>query len=128
MNAEVILQAKIIENQFIPEEWGGVNELYLLPDGKIGALGHIACFGEDEKKHYYAMSFVYDPTTHSASLLQIIATRKNFPASDNMKIPGLEDILYPGGLIHHENHSATLYVGLSDVMAGCITILDPFEF
>src|SRR3989338_4124973 len=82
INTQNILSAKIIENQFDDEEWGGANELHPLPDGKIGVIGHIAYQDAQDGKHYYAMSFVYDPETHYASPIEIIATRKNFPTGD----------------------------------------------
>src|SRR3990167_1537500 len=96
LNAQNILSAKIIENQFDDEEWGGANELHPLPDGKIGVIGHIAYQDAQDGKHYYAMWFVYDPETHSASPVEIIATRENFPAGDE-KTPKLSDIVFPGG-------------------------------
>ncbi len=119
------LKSKIIEGQFKDEEWGGVNELHLLDDGRIGVLGHIAYFDEDNKKHYYAMSFIFDPKTEEATPIRVIATRKNFPAAP-AKRPELEDIIFPGGLVQNSDGTATLYVGLSDTSAGKITIPNPF--
>ncbi len=125
MNAQNILGAKIIENQFAPEEWGGANELHPLQDGRIGVIGHIAYQDAPGGKHYYAMSFVYNPETHSASPIEIIATRKNFPVGDE-KTPGLADVIFPGGLVRHGDGTATLYAGLSDAEAGSIMLPDPF--
>ena len=126
VNAQNILSARIIENQFATEEeWGGVNELHPLPDGRIGIIGHIAYQDAQGGKHYYAMSFVYDPKTHHASPIEIIATRKNFPAGD-AKAPELADVVFPGGLVRYGDGTATLYAGLSDAEAGSITLPDPF--
>jgi hypothetical protein len=125
ITAENIRDARIIENQFSTDEWGGANELHRLPDNKIGVLWHIACFDSIWHKHYYAMAFVYDPVEHIASPLKIIATRKNFPESDT-KFPELKDIIFPGWLVRHGDGTATLYVGLSDARAGSIIIPDPF--
>jgi len=126
LNAENILNAKIIENQFAPEEWGGVNELHPLPDGTIGVLGHVARKdAQDAKLHYYAMSFVYDPENHRASPLEIIATRRNFPPGET-KRPDLEDVVFPGSLMRNDDGTAALYAGLSDVEAGKIIVPDPF--
>ncbi len=125
LNAQNILSARIIENQFAPGEWGGANELHPLPDGRIGVIGHIAYRDAQGGKHYHAMSFVYDPETHSASPIEIIATRKNFPAGD-AKAPELADVIFPGGLVRHGDGTATLYAGLSDTQAGRLTIPDPF--
>ena len=125
LNSENILSAEIIENQFAPGEWGGENELHLLPDGRIGVLGHIAYKDLEGDRHYYAMSFIYDTKTHTSSPVEIIATRKNFPEGD-AKIPESTDIIFSGGLVRHENGTAILYAGLSDAEAGSIEIPDPF--
>ena len=125
INAQNILSARIIEDQFAPGEWGGTNELHLLQDGRIGILGHIAYKDAYDDKHYYAMSFTYDPKRHRATPIEIIATRKNFPAGD-AKMPALADVIFPGGLVRHGDGTATLYVGLSDVEAGSVVLPDPF--
>lgn len=126
LNVQNILDARIIENQFVPEEWGGANQLHPLPDDKIGVIGHIAYQDATGNKHYYAMSFTYDAETHSASPIEIIATRKNFPAGDK-KTPELADVIFPGGLVRHGDGTATLYAGLSDAEAGSIILPDPFS-
>ncbi|MDO8523416.1 MAG: DUF1861 family protein [bacterium] len=122
LNAENILNARIIENQFVSEEWGGADELHPLEDGEIGIIGHIASQDREGLKHYYAMSFVYDPKTHQASPIEIIATRKNFPQGE-AKTQELADIVLPGG---YDRKTATLYAGLSDAEAGSISLPDPF--
>lgn len=127
LNEQNLLKAEIIENQFAFGEWGGVNELHLLEDGKIGVIGHIAY--EDEKgKHYYSMAFEYDPKTHSASQIEIIATRENFPAGKKKEkeLKDLTDIIFPSNLMYKDG-TAILYVGLSDAEAGSIPIPDPFH-
>ena len=125
LNAQKILSAEIIENQFAPEEWGGASELHPLPDGRIGVIGHIAYKYIQGTKHYFAMSFVYDPRTYRASPIEILATRKNFPAGD-AKIDEVADVVFPGGLIRHGDGTATLYAGLSDAEAGKLALPDPF--
>jgi len=117
--------AKIINNQFPEGEWGGVNELHLLPNGKIGVIGHIA-YEDNTGKHYYAMAFVYNPIDDTASPIKIIATRKNFPDGKS-KTNKHADIIFPGGLIRNNDGTATLYAGLGDAEAGKITIEDPFK-
>jgi hypothetical protein len=124
-NAQNLLNARIIEDQFAPEEWGGANELHPLPDGRIGIIGHVAYQDEQGAKHYYAMSFVYDPKMHRASGVEIIATRKNFPAGD-AKTAKLKDVVFPGGLVRHGDGTATLYAGLSDAESGRLKLPDPF--
>ena len=125
LNAENILKAKIIENQFVPEEWGGVNELHILKNGAIGVLGHIAHMDAQGTKHYSAMTFIYNPAEHRASPIKIIATRKNFPPGE-YKMRELEDVIFSGGLVRHGDGTATLYAGLSDAEAGKVKLPDPF--
>lgn len=119
------LEAKLIQGQFRDDEWGGTNELHLLEDNRIGVLGRIA-YNDAKGKHYYAMTFTFDPETEIVSPLTIIAARKNFPLAPAKRSPELDDIIFPGGLIRHRDKTATLYAGLSDTSAGRITIPDPF--
>jgi hypothetical protein len=127
LNEKNLLNAKIIENQFASGEWGGVNELYLLEDGKIGVVGHIAYIDEQDIKHYYAMAFVYDPETHLSSPIEIIATRENFPAGEE-KNTELADIIFPSSLVFGDDGTVTLYAGLSDAEAGINSGLpNPFK-
>lgn len=121
---EAILKAEIIENQFSDNEWGGANELHLLSNGKIGVLGHIAHF-EGEKRHYYAMSFVYDPVMHLASQIRILTTADQFPSVES-KNSNLGKIIFSGGLIRKRDGTASLYTGVGDVRVGKINIPDPF--
>ena len=134
LNAERILNAKIIEGQFLDQEWGGANELHLLENDRIGVLGHIAYADEEGgkhyyecTKHYYAMAFEVDPDTSISSPFRIIASRENFPKDPAKRSPKLDDVIFPGGVIlNRGGHSATLYAGLSDAKAGRITIPYPF--
>lgn len=127
LTAAAIDAAPLLSGQFLPEEWGGANELHLLADGRIGVLGHIAWMqgtGATEEKHYYPMTFILDPTTNEHSPLKIIASRDDFPAAAP-KRPGLRDIIFSGGLLR-DGDSAWLYAGLSDSAAGRVHIANPF--
>ena len=131
LTPENIINAKILKNQFIPEEWGGVNQATLLENGKIGVLGHTASHDDRGDKHYYAVSFVLDPKTFECTKMKIIATRTEFPEGE-MKVhypekPNeLADVIFPGGLIRNNDKTATIYCGLSDCEGGKLTIEDPF--
>ncbi|MFA5791924.1 MAG: DUF1861 family protein [Candidatus Paceibacterota bacterium] len=114
---ENILKAKVIKNLFIPTEWGGANQLHLLPDGTIGVIGHIACFDEEFNKIYYAISFIFDPKNHMALPLKIIATRDNFPESEPKK-PSLRKVIFPAGI----DGKGNFYAGLGDAGAGRVPI------
>jgi len=58
--------------------------------------------------------------------MEIIATRNEFPPTE-AKRPDLQDVVFSGGLVRHGDGTATLYAGLSDARAGCITLPDPFS-
>lgn len=142
--------ASIIPNQFHEDEWGGVNELHLLKNNKIGVLGHIAHVEETKTpgvwtssapgvdggavegakgtviRHYYATAFCFDPETKHASTMEILTTANDFPRVKS-KRPELGSIIFSGGIERLENDMAHLYVGIGDVTAGCITIPDPFS-
>lgn len=112
---------------FVEEEWGGANQLFSLPDGKIGVLGHIAGFSENgSKKNYYPMAFIFDPETRSADNIQIIATAEQFPRVE-VKKSDLGSICYSGGLVKLDNGLAWLYVGIGDAKTGRVLIKDPFK-
>ncbi len=125
LTEETIEKASIIDNQFIEEEWGGVNEPHLLSNGKIGVLGHIACFDENQNRHYYSMAFLFDPYLTKASPIKIIAVRENFEEGE-FKRKDLIDVVFSGGLIRRNDGYAELYAGVSDAQAHRIIIPDPF--
>jgi hypothetical protein len=124
LTAGSIAQAVLLE-QFIPEEWGGANEIHVLKDGKLGVLGHIARFDTEGNRHYYAMAFIFDPESREAGPMEIIATRDDFPPGES-KRPNLKDVVFTGGLVRQLDGTAWLYAGLSDAEAGRILIPDPF--
>lgn len=109
---------------FGDEEWGGVNEPVLLEDGRIGVLGHIAKFSEGDVRHYYCMSFLFDPETRQITGWKVIAERADF-LEGPYKRPDLIDVLFSGGLVREEKF-ALLYVGVSDCEVQRIQIADPF--
>ena len=106
------------------EEWGGVNEAFLLPDGRIGVLGHIACFLPDEVRHYFPMAFVFHPVTGEHTEPEILAERKEFLPGPS-KRPDLEDVLFSGGMLR-QGDRAVLYVGVSDCEIQYMVAPNPF--
>ncbi|MCK4260861.1 MAG: DUF1861 family protein [Halanaerobiales bacterium] len=125
LNADNIMKAKIFEKQFVVEEWGGTNEIHLLKSGLLGVLGHIASFDEDGNRHYFSMTFAFNPETYEMTEMKIIATRSNF-LEGSTKRPDLMDVIFSGGLIRHKNKLAEFYAGVSDAEAHKIVIPDPF--
>jgi hypothetical protein len=125
LNAEVIANAELIENQFTMEEWGGANELHLLNNGLIGVLGHVAYFDEEMNRHYYAMSFSFNVETSETSQIKLIAARKNFKPGQ-YKRKDIMDVIFSGGINRRPSGMAELFVGVSDAEAHKILIGDPF--
>lgn len=125
LNAENLSKAELINNQFIKEEWGGVNELHKLSNGLIGVLGHIAKFDEFGNRHYYSMSFAFNLDTHETTPIKIIATRDDF-LEGAYKREDIKDVIFSGGLIRKNDGKAELYCGVSDAEAHKIVIEDPF--
>lgn len=110
---------------FLPEEWGGANEIHVLDENHLGVLGHIAAFEPEEIRHYYAMTFVLKPSTRTVAQVKILATRADFlPGA--AKRSDLEDVVFSGGLLRHGQGSATLYAGIGDAEAQALTLPDPF--
>lgn len=123
---DVIENAQLLDQQFIADEWGGVNETHLLENGTIGLLAHIASFDTQGKRHYYPTVFIFDPATRHYSKMKIIATRQDL-APGAAKRPDLVDVIFPGGLIAINNQYWKLYVGASDAEAHWIKIENPFS-
>lgn len=136
LTPENILAAKIVPDLFAPGEWGGVNEMHLLKDGRVGVLGHIARYDEEtpnagqRTRHYYPIAFIYDPKTGTYTTPKILAQRSafsKFGLSDEAKRPDLKDVLFSGGLVRHADGTATLYVGAGDAKVVRVELgRDPF--
>ncbi len=125
LSEEIIVEAPLLSDQFLDEEWGGPNEPHLLTNGLIGVLGHIARFDEEGGRHYYPMVFSLDPMTHATSPIHVIAERRDFfegPA----KRPDLVDVVFSGGIVRNGDGTAILYAGISDAGAQMLLIQDPF--
>jgi hypothetical protein len=125
LRASDIERAPLLPAQFLDEEWGGANEIHILRNGKLGVLGHIACFDDREYRHYYGMVFAVDPAAGVATPPRIIADRSLFPAGP-AKRPDLADVIFSGGLTRHWDGTATLFAGVGDAEAAYLRIPDPF--
>lgn len=128
VTAKNMEDAPFLEGLFLPEEWGGCNQIHVLKDGNLGVIGHIA-YGEDmegEKYlHYYGMAFVLNPSTGKRSIPEVIIARKCFPKGP-AKAPRLKDITFTAGIQRLDGKMAVVYTGLSDAQIGSAVINDPF--
>ena len=125
INPENLQDAKLFDDLFMDGEWGGANELFVLENGWVGVLGHIARMSEGDVRHYYAMTFAFDPSTMEHTPVKIIAERADFKAGTS-KRPDLVDVLFSGGIVRGGDGKATLYTGTSDAEGHYIVIDDPF--
>jgi len=128
INEESIENASLLDDHFLPYEWGGCNQLHILKNGLIGAVGHIA-WGEGEGRnrilHYYGMAFAIHPETREMTPVKIISSRDCFPEGPSKK-PRLKDVTFTAGLVRNDDGTSTLYTGLSDCQVGKAIIPDPF--
>lgn len=129
LTPEVISGAPMLEGQFLPDEWGGCNQIYRLKNGLLGVIGHKA-FGEgndDSNRvlHYYSMAFALNPYTREMTQTKIICSRECFPEGP-FKHERLKDVTFTSGIIRNGDGTAILYSGLSDCQIGKAIIPDPF--
>jgi len=128
LNADTIENAPYIQDIFLPNEWGGPNQLYSLPNGNIGVIGHIshknAIDGVDFL-HYYSAAFTFDPDTLEVSPVKVICSRDCFPGNESRE-PRLYDVTFCAGITPNDNGTAYIYTGLSDCQIGRALIPYPF--
>lgn len=125
-DAGALYDAPLIEMELSDDQWVGANEAHVLADGRIGVLGHVAAFDDAGNKCYQAMCFEFDPATHKATPLRVLARRADFPDAPAKKAD-LVNVVFSGGLSRHGDGTATLYAGLSDAAAGVVKIKDPWQ-
>lgn len=120
----IINNASLLNDLFEDSEWGGTNAIYPLFDNYVGVLGHIACSDENNNRHYYSMSFIFDTETSKYSDVKILAERSDFLPGES-KRPDLNDVIFSGGMILN-GEKAFLYTGVSDTESQIIEINNPF--
>jgi hypothetical protein len=122
ISTEVMADAPLLPVQPIAEHWWGANDVYALPENRIGVLGHIAK-REGEVRHYYPITLVLDRATRQVvDGPTIVCDRTCFPVHEP-KRRWLEDVIFPAGL---DRKRGLLFGGLSDSAIGVIEIGDPF--
>jgi hypothetical protein len=120
-----IAAAPYIEGLLGKDEWGGVNQVYLLEDGKLGAIGHMSYHDARANQVYMNIAFIFDPLTRAVDDLQIIGTRPCYPDGPAKK-PHLCDCAFTAGIVMRPDGKADLYSGIGDTQVGRVVIDYPF--
>jgi len=119
----------LLKCNFLDEEWLGVNAAYVLKNGLIGVLGHIACYTMDAQakpnKNYYPIAFALDEQMNIPIGMKILSARADYP-SGKSKFGTLRNVLFAGGITRHDNGTATMYVGAGDAESYAVKMHDPF--
>jgi len=137
LTEKAIDDAGLLSTRFPNGEWGGVNQVIGLPDGRHLCIGHRAFWGGDERpsvwrvfnrkreRHYFPWAFIHDPKTGEVADLGILGERANFPPCP-AKDYDLADVLYTAGIVDSDKPGKVkLIVGISDTQAGVMEINDP---
>ena len=128
LTADVIENAPFLEKMFKDDEWGGVNQLTVLKNGKLGAIGHKACRtyeADGQRLHYYGIAFAIDPVTCEITQNKMIVSRDRFPETEKKRFD-LGDITFTSGVLRGEDGTARVFTGLNDAYVGSAVIPDPF--
>lgn len=128
ITAEGIEAAPFLQGLFLPDEWGGANQAYLLDNGLVGVIGHKAWgehIGGEHVLHYYSMAFALDPVSRRFTEPRIICARECF-ADGPAAQPRVRDVTFTAGIVRR-GARAELYSGLSDCQIGRIEIDDPLR-
>ena len=129
-NAEAAEKAPFIQDIFLPDEWGGVNELHNLPNGKIGAIGHKSYMDVRDGVthiHYYTIAFTICPDTLETGIVKVICSRDCFAGQESRE-PRLYNVTFPAGITQtNTDDRVQIYVGISDCKVGTANIPNPFN-
>lgn len=107
-----VAAAPRLETLFLPEEWGGVNQASVRPDGRLDLLGHIARFDEAGDRHYYPIAFVLDPVSRAHTTPRMLFERRDLPDAP-AKRPDLVDVVFPGAVVPRPG-GVTVLCGVGD--------------
>ena len=126
LTPEVIEAAPVIDGIFGKDEWGGCNQAYLTDDGKVLVASHLCYSGAKaangiNRGVYCNASFVFDPATHTATHIRIVATRKLYPEQEP-KVPHLDDCVFTSGFVFNDDGTCDIYTGLCDAAEGRIRV------
>lgn len=128
LTPEKIESAPVVEGIFGKDEWGGCNQAYLRPDGTILVAGHLCCLGPaasngQPRQVYCNAAFRFDPKTHAASHIRLVATRRMYPALDPKK-PHLDDCVFTSGFEFLPDGQVDVYTGVGDAAEGRVRLAE----
>lgn len=125
---ENVENAPYLEQIFLDDEWGGVNQMTELRNGKIGVIGHKSYRtyeADGQRLHYYGIAFAIDPETRRITQNKMIVSSDCFPAVEKKRFD-LGDVTFTSGILRQNDGTAHVYTGLSDANVGFAVIPDPF--
>lgn len=117
-----IERAPRLEGLFLPEEWGGVNQVDVLDDGRLDVLAHIARFDDQGGRHYYPITFEIDPVALSWTAPQMLFERGDLPDGES-KRPDLRDVVFPGGRERRDGRTSVI-CGVGDAETWWVSLVD----
>lgn len=117
-----IEDAPRLEGLFVAEEWGGVNQVDVLEDGRIDVLAHIARFDDEGARHYYPITFEIDPVSLTWTAPRMLFERADLPAGAS-KRPDLYDVVFPGGRERRDG-TTTVVCGVGDAETWMVALTD----
>ncbi|MGH2442163.1 MAG: DUF1861 family protein [Chloroflexota bacterium] len=121
--AGAMATAPVLETQPVEGQWWGANAVYVLGNGKLGVLAHIAKW-EGTRRRYYPIAFVFDRVSRAiVHGPHIVADRSCFPAYEP-KLPDLGDVIFPAWI---DREKGLFFGGLSDTAIGVMPLDDPFR-
>ncbi len=125
LSEEVINKARVLENIFVDDEWGGVNAPFSRKDDDIGFVGHIACFNEPScpgrfrgRDYYGTRVDHFNSETLEFTPPHIIITRDMLPPGPAKK-EGLRNVWYTGGFNGFKGETA-YFGGYVDAHSGMV--------
>ena len=126
LTPEAVENAPVVEGVFGKDEWGGCNQAYPMDDGRILVAGHL-CFSGPKAANgidrgvYCNASFVFDPATHRATHIRLVATRSMYPVQEP-KVPHLDDCVFTSGFVFNGDGTCDIYTGLCDAAEGRVRV------
>ena len=114
-----------LDRHYAAGGWAGVNQMLKLEDGSVGIIGHLGNFEESGGRNYSAFALKLDPKTGEVTKFKIIANMESVPKMAP-KRQDLSDVVFPGGVVRHQDGTARLFLGVRDSYSVELDIPDPF--